>query len=99
MNDKIIQRNIIPDIFKFIERKEILIIKGPRQSGKTTLLEMLTKKLIEERGVNPDNIIYLTFDNTPILKSFEKDPIPLIRSFTNKASELLQSLYRSLKQY
>lgn len=99
MNDKIIQRNIIPDIFKFIERKEILIIKGPRQSGKTTLLEMLTKKLIEERGVNPDNIIYLTFDNTPILESFEKDPIPLIRSFTLNLSGqiyiLLDEIQRS----
>ncbi|MBL7117421.1 MAG: AAA family ATPase, partial [Candidatus Syntrophoarchaeum sp.] len=45
---------------KWIERREILAIKGPRQSGKTTLLEMLKEVL--EGKIREENIIFLTFE-------------------------------------
>ncbi|ABR30961.1 ATPase AAA [Thermosipho melanesiensis] len=39
----------------------IYIIKGPRQIGKTTVLKLLIKDLIE-KNINPSNILYLTLD-------------------------------------
>lgn len=48
MNSMIIQRTIESDINKFIKSKKapyILFIWGPRRSGKTTLLEKLSKRI------------------------------------------------------
>ncbi|SHH48147.1 ATP-binding protein [Thermosipho atlanticus] len=39
----------------------IYIIKGPRQIGKTTVLKLLIKDLIE-KNINPSNILYVTLD-------------------------------------
>ncbi|MCD6105346.1 MAG: ATP-binding protein [Thermosipho sp. (in: Bacteria)] len=39
----------------------IYIIKGPRQIGKTTVLKLLIKNLIE-KNINPSNILYATLD-------------------------------------
>jgi len=41
-------RILLEKLEKWIERKEIYAIKGPRQSGKTTLLKILRNWLIEE---------------------------------------------------
>ena len=51
-------RELLDKLKKWMDRKEIYAIKGPRQSGKTTLLKMLEKYLIKERNVNPENIIF-----------------------------------------
>ncbi|MDK2886475.1 MAG: uncharacterized protein PWP54_1033 [Thermosipho sp. (in: thermotogales)] len=39
----------------------IYIIKGPRQIGKTTVLKLLIKDLVE-KNINPLNILYITLD-------------------------------------
>ncbi|WP_126993676.1 ATP-binding protein [Thermosipho globiformans] len=39
----------------------IYILKGPRQIGKTTVLKLLIKDLIE-KNVNPSNVLYVTLD-------------------------------------
>ena len=44
-----IARKIFPDLKKHLSRKEITIITGPRQSGKTTLMEML-KEHLDQKG-------------------------------------------------
>lgn len=52
-----LQRNLFEEIKKWIKRREIIVIKGPRQSGKTTLLEMLKEWLVK-KGVGEKNIIF-----------------------------------------
>lgn len=42
------ERELLPELVKWLDRREILAIKGPRQSGKTTLLEMLST-VLEQR--------------------------------------------------
>jgi predicted AAA+ superfamily ATPase len=37
------ERNLLKELKRWIDEREILAIKGPRQSGKTTLLKMLSK--------------------------------------------------------
>jgi len=74
-------RKLIEDLKKWIDRREIYAIKGPRQGGKTTLLKILREYLIKEKGVNPDNIIYLTLEDRDVLEKFSQDPKEMVRSF------------------
>ncbi|MBE0478883.1 ATP-binding protein [Candidatus Aerophobetes bacterium] len=66
---------------KWIDRREMYAIKGPRQSGKTTLLKMLEQYLIKEKNVNPENIIFLTCEDYEILDKFSRNPKEYVRSF------------------
>jgi predicted AAA+ superfamily ATPase len=50
------------ELKKRIGNREILSIKGPGQSGKTTILKMLSKYLIEELKVDKRNEGILAFD-------------------------------------
>jgi len=76
-----LERELLGEIKKWIQRKEIIAIKGPRQSGKTTLLEIIKGWLIEEKKINPENVIFLTFEDRENLEKFEEDPKGFIKSF------------------
>lgn len=60
-----VHRILENELEKQINRKEILAVYGPRQSGKTTLI----KKILE----NKENVNFLTFDDVETLELFEKD--------------------------
>ena len=80
-------RNLMDEITKWLDRREIIAIKGPRQSGKTTLLNMIKHYLINTKKIDPNNIIYITFEDRDILDSFSKDFKQYVKSFidiTNK---------------
>ena len=53
-----IERTIYNDLEKHLDKKEISLITGPRQSGKTTLMDLLRKELIK-RG---ESTLYLNLD-------------------------------------
>lgn len=74
-------RFLLADLKRWIDRREILAVKGPRQSGKTTLLKMLQQWLVKERRVKPENIIFITFEDRDILEKFSLDPKEYIKSF------------------
>ena len=75
------ERNLLNEIKKWMDRREIIAIKGPRQSGKTTLLEMLKEWLIKEKGVSEENIVMVTFEDIETLEAFEKNPKEFVRRF------------------
>ncbi|MBN1595958.1 ATP-binding protein [candidate division FCPU426 bacterium] len=52
----------------------IVVVKGPRQIGKTTLQLQLIQSLLEE-GVDPRRIIRVQFDDLPVLSGLFKEPI------------------------
>lgn len=79
--NKYFSRILFEELKRWIKRREILAIKGPRQSGKTTLLLMLQDYLLNEKKINPKNIIFLTFEDWEILEKFSKSPKEYIRSF------------------
>lgn len=53
-----IQRNLYPQVKHWLNRDKILIIKGPRQVGKTTLLQIIKKDLEAEKK----QTIYFSID-------------------------------------
>lgn len=79
--EKYYQRNLLDELIKWIERREIFIIKGPRQSGKTTLLKMLTSELTVKHGISPENIVFLNFDDYDVRNKFSADPIVFMKSY------------------
>jgi predicted AAA+ superfamily ATPase len=77
---KYYERILLEKVKKWIDRKEIIAIKGCRQSGKTTLLEMLKDWLIK-KGVKEENIVYLTFEDREILEKFSLNPKDFVKRF------------------
>lgn len=67
-----IKRKLEDDIFKYLAKREILAIIGPRQAGKTTLLRKIQSGL--------ENSIFLNFEDRDVLELFEQD----IKDFAKK---------------
>jgi len=65
--ESIFPRDILTNMVRWTERREAFAIKGPRQSGKTTLLRILEDSL-EKKGVRT---VFLNFEDPDILESFE----------------------------
>ena len=69
-----IKRLLFDEVKGWMERREIIAIKGPRQSGKTTLLEHIQAWLAEDKGIAADHIIYITFEDRGELDAFSQNP-------------------------
>jgi len=70
------RKKYIDKIYSFIERKEIIALKGIRRSGKSTIINQLIKELIKNK-VDKKQILYLNledynFVNELNLELFEK---------------------------
>ena len=73
-------RKIEKDLENWLKRRETILIKGPRQSGKTTLFLHLKEKL----GGN-----YATLEDEEILTSFEKNPKEFIKRYIQNEKNIL----------
>lgn len=82
-----LNRNLIGELEKWLGRKEIIAIKGPRQAGKTTTLKILKEHLIVEKKVSADRVIYITFEDRDILEAFDKSPKEYINSYVASAPD------------
>ncbi len=58
MNNKLIKRQVFDDLIKHLNQKEISLLVGPRQVGKTTLMLAL-KDFLESRG---EKTLFLSLD-------------------------------------
>lgn len=94
-----IRRKLQSEIEKWINRPEILAIRGPRQSGKTTLLEHLKLFLTNENKIVPENIIYISFEDKSKLANFSKDPAAYIESFLKRDSKVINNDLKREKYY
>ncbi|PLW80536.1 hypothetical protein C0585_02080 [Candidatus Woesearchaeota archaeon] len=59
-------------IFPFMERKEVLVLKGIRRCGKSTIMKQLMKKLIDD-NVDKSNILYVNLDDLFFIDSLNTD--------------------------
>ncbi len=64
-----ITRNLEETVFKNLSKKEILAIVGPRQCGKTTLLQKMHQDLVTKKK----KAIILSFEDKKILDLFEQE--------------------------
>jgi len=77
-NTQFLPRNIMSVLMKWLNRREAYAIKGPRQSGKTTVLKILQKNL---KG---KNIVFMNFEDPDVLEAFETNPKEYVKSFMLK---------------
>lgn len=74
-------RELMEKLKKWEKRREIFAIKGPRQSGKTTLLKMFENWLVREKSVDPGRIVFMTMEDLDTREKFETSPKELIKSY------------------
>ncbi|NOZ77539.1 MAG: ATP-binding protein [Euryarchaeota archaeon] len=67
-----IRREIEPAIEKWLDDREIMVIRGPRQSGKTTLLGKI-EEMLQARGVGEEEIHTINFEDDLVRLRFEED--------------------------
>src|SRR3990172_2302609 len=68
-------RDVLTNLNKWIDRKEAYAIKGPRQSGKTTILKLLQETLSGKK------VIFLNFEDPDVLEAFEANPKEYIKRY------------------
>lgn len=71
----------------------VTVLRGPRQVGKTTLLNQVIQTLLDE-GVNPSHIFRVQFDELPGLRRLEEPISELTRWFAE--NQLQRSLNAAL---
>jgi uncharacterized protein len=76
-------RKIVKIIEKWLYEKEIIILAGPRQVGKTTLLKILMDKLKQDI-IKPEKIFYLNLEELDVLATLNESPDNLLDYITEK---------------
>ncbi len=83
---KIIERNIYQNLKNHLKEKEITVLIGPRQTGKTTLILELYKEL---KTKSPDKVFYFNLDRLKDLSFFssQEEVIKFISSRIQKGKK------------
>lgn len=87
----LIEREIEKEIMPWIDSKEIIAIRGPRQCGKTTFLNRI-KEILIKRGVESRQIVSVNFENDDEKEKFERNALDYIKYLVkdnNKKAYLL----------
>ncbi len=84
---KLIERELLKDIEKWLERKEILGFIGVRRSGKTTLMGILISRLSSK--IPPKNILFVKCDDDRVQKeNLIDDAIKSYRELINPGGKI-----------
>jgi len=73
-----IRREIFYEIIKYIDKKQIIAIKGQRRVGKTTLMYQIIDFLLNEKKIEKYRILYFSFDEEvydidEIIEQYQKE--------------------------
>ena len=66
-----IPRLALNELISWIDEPETLVILGPRQVGKTTLMDQLQTWLVDEKGVKKKNLLSFNLDFKPDRKRLQ----------------------------
>lgn len=77
-----IEREVESEIKKFLLDPEILVLRGPRQAGKTTLLKRVGQKLAAKYGEN--QVLLFNFEDDLVKKQFVDNPKAFIEYYLPK---------------
>lgn len=88
---KIYPRKIMPSIEKCLNIPEIIVIHGARQTGKTTLLDILQRQLKEK--INPSNIVYFDLEDFELVDLCNSGVKSVNRHLKAKGADFNQKIY------
>ncbi|MBN2330941.1 MAG: ATP-binding protein [Candidatus Aenigmarchaeota archaeon] len=80
---KYFERNLLEELKKWTKRREMIIIKGPRQSGKTTLMKKLGEWLSGDMSVKPEDMTFITFEDREEMEKFSTDPVDFVKRYAS----------------
>jgi len=75
-----IERDVESTIESWLKEREIIAIRGPRQSGKTTLLKRLRTKLLH-KNVDKERVHFISFEDDITRLKFEENPKEFIQFY------------------
>lgn len=80
------RRWAFPVLLRRLESKvaPIVVLRGARQVGKTTLQEQLIDKLLREDAIAPGRILRVQFDEIPSLRELLQPVLAIVRWFENR---------------
>jgi len=81
-----IRKNYLKKIIPVLDRKEVLILKGIRRCGKTTLMKQIIQHLFN-RGVKKEQVLYVNFDDYNFLPYLNLKLLDFILSQTKIKSK------------
>lgn len=74
MEEKFFKRKLEDEIDKYIKRREIIGIRGARQTGKTTLLKIIADKIREDKA-------FINLDLIEYRRALEENPLDFVKRF------------------
>lgn len=86
------KRKIIPRLLNFIEDKEIIIIHGSRQVGKTSLLQYLIATYLKQKEAE-NNIFYFDLEDFSLLEMCNKSCQEVIAYLKAKGADFNQRIF------
>ncbi len=86
MKNMLYNRKIQEKINKWLFKDEIIVLNGPRQVGKTSILKLIQKEL-KNNGIGEDQIFYLNLEKLEILDDLNKSPENILKYIKNKAAK------------
>jgi len=78
---KLIKRDILSEADKYINSKEIVFITGIRRSGKSSLMALFAKHLLEKKKINGNNILFINFEDERFINFNVSDFDSLFQTF------------------
>jgi len=81
-NVNIVEREVFNHILPWIKEKEIIAINGPRQAGKTTLINKIKESL------PADSVVYISFENNQSLSSFITSPKEFVLAYLQNKNKV-----------
>jgi len=76
------QRKIIKEIKNWLFKKEVIILNGPHQVGKTSLLKLLEEELIKKK-IKKEQIFYFNLEEIKILDTLNNNPENIFKYIIN----------------
>jgi len=71
LDTKIFPRTILKQIKKALFDKDILLLTGARQVGKTSLIYLISRYLLKEKKINPQNILFFDLEDIQTREAIE----------------------------
>jgi len=87
MEEKIYKRKIIEEIVKYLESKEIIVIYGSRQVGKTSLIRYLIEHYLKK------NTFYLDLEMPNLLELCNQGAENVFKYLIQKGAEENQKIF------
>lgn len=87
LETKLLPRTMLAHIKKSLFDRDILVLTGARQTGKTSMMHLVYRHLIKEKKVNPKNIFFFDLEDIQVLEIIQKYPFSKFANYIKTESK------------